>query len=192
MFINELSEKTQEKIIELLQKEEFSGVKKLPSAQEKKGSTAGIQFKKGLRVYQLVSTDLQDREDGLRVDFDYDSFMKTQYEEKTRHSISLKDAVEKAGSVEDGCKKLHWKITRVENLVSKHSPWIAELHTDYIYEVKIGDHMHILVNENDGAEGGLKVYAGTIDALWRMGTIPVSELFSDSELPVLLQKIEDN
>ena len=180
MFINELSEKAQTKILELLQEEEFVGVKKTETS---------IQFRKGIRLYELVSTNIEDQEDGLRVDFDYASFMSTQYEEKTRHSISLRDSVDKAGSVEDGCKKLHWKITRVENLVAKNTPWIAELHTDYIYEVKIGDHMHILVNENEGAQGGLKVYAGTIDALWRMGTASVNELLSDSNLPKLLKQL---
>lgn len=182
MFIHELTEKAKQKILSLLESEEFVSIKQ---------TTNTLSFRKGLRQYTLLSTNLQDHEDGLRIDFDYKAFMKAQYEEKTRHSVSLRDAVDKAGSVEEGCRKLHWKISRVENMLAKNSPWIAELHTDFIYEVKIGDHVHILVNENEeGAEGGLKVYAGSMDALWAMGTAQAEDLLLNSELPSLVQDLD--
>ena len=182
--IKELSEKKKQRILALLEQE---GYKKIQDHGRE------ICFQKGLRLYTLRSTDLTDSEDGLLVDFDYNAFMESQYEEKTRHTVSLSDAIEKKGSIEEACDYLGWKIGREQHFNKPNSPWIAELHTDFIYEVKVGDHTHLIVNENDSdANSGVKVYAGTMDALWLMGTEPVEDLLSGSELPALIKEIEQD
>jgi hypothetical protein len=181
--IKDLSEKKKKKILDLLEQEGFKKI-------HDNGNS--IEFSKGLRTYRLNSTDFNDQEDGLMIDFDYKSFMKNQYEEKTRHTVSLEDAIERRGSIEDACDDLEWNIVKEEHFNKSSSDWNADLHTEFIYEVKVGDHTYLIVNEtDDDSSSKVKVYAGTMDALWRMGTETAEELFSGSALPSLLKKIDE-
>lgn len=181
--VEELSDSQKQKISNLLDQE---GYKKINVGSR------SISFQKGLRQYELRSTALNDNEDGLIIDFDYPAFMKSQYEEKTRHTVSLKEAIEKKGSVEEACDYLGWKIQREEHFNKPDSAWKADLHTDFVYEVRVGDHIHLIVNETDAdGNAGAKVYAGTIDALWLMGSEDAESLLSGSNLPTLLSSFED-
>ncbi len=181
--VEDLSDKQKQKIYDLLEQEGFKKIKVDPRE---------ISFQKGFRNYTLRSLDLEDHEDGLLLDFDYKAFMKSQYEEKTRHTVSLKEAIEKKGSVEEACDYLGWKIQKEEHFNKPDSAWKAELHTDFLYEVKVGDHTHLIVNEiGEDGNAGVKVFAGTIDALWLMGSEGAFELLSGSNLPALLKTLED-
>lgn len=175
-LISELSKKQIEQIIETLQSDGFKNI------QLEQDSICFEEGDKVKRQYEIISTDLTDEDDlGVRMDFDYDKFLDKNYVHKSRHSVSLKDAIERNGSIEDACEDLEWEITQVKDLNKDNNQWYAGLHTDAIYEVKVGHSLHIIVNE--------EVYEGELARLWSMGNKSVAELLAGYNISNLLNKL---
>lgn len=178
-LINELSQKEIDQILEALTVDGFKNIKHLTSA---------ITFEEGHKVkrqYEIISTDLTNEDDlGVRMDFEYEKFLNKNYIHKTRHSVSLKDAIERCGSLEDACSELDWEIIQFKDLNKDDNQWHAGLHTDAIYEVKIGHALHIIVNE--------EVFEGELARLWAMGNKSVAELLAGYQISKVLQNLNQN
>lgn len=175
-LISDLSSKQIAKIVEALEEDGFKNIKV---------SETSISFEEGTRIkrdYEIMSTDLKNNEDlGVRMDFDFEKFMAQNYIHKTRHSVSLKDAVEKYGSIEDACTDLEWTITQVKDLNKNPESWHAGLHMDVAFEVSVGNSLHIIINE--------EVYEGELARLWAMGSKTVAELLAGYKISQVLNKI---
>lgn len=165
-LVRDMIEKEKFKIVEALKADGFTNI----DIQE-----PYISFQKGLRQFQLISTDINNKEDmGLRLDFKFDEFMQNNYEHKSRHTVSLSDAVERMGSIDEACEDLGWKVLQVKYLQKQNSGWKAGLHAEEVYELLIGSLKHIVV---DG-----EVYAGELSRLWLMGTTSADELLAGTRL----------
>lgn len=175
-LINELSSKQIDKIMEILLEDGFKNIEKQENS---------IHFEEGSKIkreYEIMSTDMRNEEDlGIRMDFDFDKFMAQNYIHKTRHSVSLKDAIEKYGSVEDACNDLEWKIIQVKDLNKDPESWHAGFHMDVVYEVLIGASLHIIINE--------EVHEGELARLWAMGNKTASELLAGYKISQYLNKL---
>lgn len=180
-----LSAKEKEKLVNLLKEEDFKYIKDHGSY---------LSFSKGMRNFELYSTDYEDHEDGLRVSFDFYEFLKEHYEEKTRHSVSLQDAIEAQGSIEDACEDLEWNIKRVENVLNHDSKWKADVFSEAIYEVEVNGIMHLILiepknNEENFEESQYVVYAGPFEPLISMGTKSAKEALPSSKLFSLIEAL---
>ena len=175
-LVSELSEKQVEKIIELLTEDGFKNIK---------ANENSISFEEGSRIkreYEIMSTDFTNDEDlGVRMDFDFEKFMAQNYIHKTRHSVSLKDAIEKYGSIEDACNYLEWRLMQVKDLNKDANSWHAGFHMDAIYEVSVGNSPHVIINE--------EVYEGELARLWAMGNKSAAELLAGYKISAYLHKI---
>lgn len=175
-MVSELSKKQIDLILETLEADGFKFIKV---------SEDIIHFAEGDKVkrhYEILSTDMDNKDDlGVRMDFDYEKFLEKNYIHKTRHSVSLKDAIERNGSLEDACEELEWELIQVKDLNKDDNQWHAGLHTDAIYEVKIGVAIHIIANE--------EVYEGDLARLWAMGSKSVRQLLSGYQISAVLDKL---
>jgi hypothetical protein len=175
-MVSDLSKKQIDLIVHTLEADGFKNIKL-------SGNT--ICFCEGDKVkrqYEIISTDMDNRDDlGVRMDFDYEKFLEKNYIHKTRHSVSLKDAIERKGSLEDACEDLEWELLQVKDLNKDDNQWHAGLHTDAIYEVQIGAATHIIANE--------EVYEGDLARIWSMGNKSVRQLLSGYNICSVLDKL---
>lgn len=170
-FVKEMSASEKKKILETLKVDGFKNIKDHGSY---------IEFCRGFREFRIYSTDLKDNELGVSVDFDFTGFLAEHYEIRTRHSVSLQDAIESQGSIEDACLYLEWRLERAENLQNRHSQWQADTHTDTIYEIKINEAPHVIINE--------EVYAGPIEPLLSMGKSTAEQLLAGTKILPLIKE----
>lgn len=175
-MISDLSKKEIDLILETLESDGFKNIKLSDNV---------ISFYEGDKVkrnYEIISTDMDNKDDlGVRMDFDYEKFLEKNYIHKTRHSVSLKDAIERNGSLEDACVELEWELIQVKDLNKDDNQWFAGLHTDAIYEVKIGVAIHIIANE--------EVYEGDLARIWSMGNKSVRQLLSGYKISSILDQL---
>lgn len=174
-LIKDLSDSKKNKIVETLTQDGFKNI----SIKEN-----CIRFEEGTKVrreYLLFSTDLDDDDLGVRIDFDFEKFMDQNYIHKTRHSVSLKDAVEAHGSIEDACLHLEWNMVQTKDLNKEPEHWHAGLHMDIIYEVIVSNIPHVIINE--------EVYEGPLTRVWSMGSKSARELLSGYKISALLDKM---
>jgi hypothetical protein len=175
-MVTDLTPKQIDLIVQTL---ETDGFKQIKVSEEQISFVEGDKVK---RHYEILSTDMDNKDDlGVRMDFDYEKFLEKNYIHKTRHSVSLKDAIERNGSLEDACVELEWELTQVKDLNKDDNQWYAGLHTDAIYEVKIGAAIHIIANE--------EVYEGDLARLWSMGSKSVRQLLSGYQISSVLDKL---
>ena len=180
-YIKEMSSKEVSKIIESL---ESDGFKKIQV------NKASINFELDYRIYQLISTNIQDDDDmGLRLDFKFEEFMNTAktndnkkaYSPKPRLSTTLNGTEMNPEAFEERLDKLGWEIVQVINLNSPNSSWKAGLHGDIIYEVKIGNTPHVIIKG--------QVFEGQLAPLLTMGSQTVEELLSGKKTYSLLKEL---
>lgn len=175
-LISDLTEKEISHIVEILTLDGFKNIKVTETS---------IIFSEGSKIkrdYELISTDLDNEDDlGIRMDFDFEKFMLQNYIHKTRHSVSLKDAIEATGSTEDACDKLEWKIVQVKDLNKDPHLWHAGLHADVMYELHIGTAPHIILND--------EVYEGDLSRLWSMGDKSARELLAGYRISSFLKNL---
>lgn len=175
-LISELKPSMVEKIIETLKDDGFKNIKLQNNI---------IYFEEGDKIkrkYEILSTELDNNDDlGVRTDFNFSEFLKTSYDIKTRHSVSLEEAINNHGSVEDACSYLDWKIIDVKDLNLNPELWNSSFHFDIVYSVIISNLPHIIVNDT--------VYAGELEKLLSMGSKTARQLLSGYKISHLLDKL---
>lgn len=173
-LISEIAQKKKEEIVALLKE---VGFKVNPKIDKK------ICFSLGFREFNLYSTDVKDTEFGLTTSINRDKFLKENYKEKTKHTISLRELIHnQEKSVEDACDKLGWEIKECKHLKdfelddSTEEP-LAEI----IYEVDIRELPHIILDD--------EVFEGELEPLMALVSVNNIEAFKEIAGEALLNKI---
>jgi hypothetical protein len=144
-----------------------------------------IEFAQGLRSFCLYSTDVDDSEFGLTTSFDIEQFLKLNYKEKPKHSISLKEYTQKQElSVEDGIEELNWEVTKSFNLndfnyISFNEDPIAES----LFQVNIRGLNHVILDED--------VFEGDLDLIISFLLLSPKECLIQMQKSELIEKIKN-
>lgn len=181
-LIKELSETKRNKIISLLKDAGF----KINHHNEYR-----IEFSKGFRQFTLNSTETDDNEFGLTTSFDIESFLKENYKEKPKHSISLKEQLykekkqpqESLYDIESAFKSLGWEVNNFYNykdfsLETFNEDPLAES----LYEVSIRELPHVIMDE--------LVFEGELSPLIAMARKRPQEIFKELGLSPILNEIK--
>jgi hypothetical protein len=140
------------------------------------------------RTFKLYSTDINSEDFGVIIGFNYSEFLEKNYEKKSRYGVSLNEIIETKGSVEESLKKLGWQLEKIINLV-ENIEWKSEVYSNIIYQVRISDNPHIIVEQED--EENFEVYEGNVSKLWAMGTESIEDLFSGKQIYSLLKRLNN-
>lgn len=179
-LIKELSEAKRNKIIELIKEAGFKILHK--------GNTR-IEFAKGYRLFTLNSTDTDDFEFGLTTSVDLEKFLKDNFKEKPKHSISLKEQLykkekqESLNDIETAFKNLGWKVLFFYDSTSATLDKFNEDPLgDSLYEVSIRELSHVVLEE--------EVFEGDIAPLLAMAKKKPKDIFEELNILGTLEKIK--
>jgi hypothetical protein len=142
-----------------------------------------ITFSSGFREFNLYSTDVVDTEFGLTTSINLDKFLKENYKEKTKHTISLRELIHnQEKSVEDACDKLEWEITDCKHLKDfEVDDETEEPLAEIIYQINIRDLAHIIIDD--------EVFEGELGPLMALISVNNIEAFKQMAGESLLNKI---
>ena len=173
-LMSEVSLKKKEDIAQQLKNAGFTVKPKL----DKK-----ITFSSGFREFNIYSTDVEDTEFGLTTSIYLDKFLKKNYKEKTKHTISLRELINnQEKSVEDACIKLDWIITDCKHLKDfETDDETEEPLAEIIYQVNIRDLPHIIIDD--------EVFEGELTPLISLISVNSIEIFKQMAGEELLNKI---
>lgn len=182
---DDLRENEIDQIIEALKNDGFENISKQPSS---------INFNKGYRNFELISTDINAEDMGIRIDFNKDILFENEnkneshkyfklksYQEKTRHSTSFSKTQSQFLDEEQSINAIDgWEMIESHN-IGIDDAWKAAIHTPTIYHVKIHGKDHVIINE--------KVYEGTPDIYLSMGKIDIETFFKNTQLVDVLTQL---
>lgn len=180
LLIKELSEAKKNKIIELIKEAGFKILHK--------GNTR-IEFSKGYRFFTLNSTDTSDFEFGLTTGINLEKFLKDNFKEKPKHSISLKEQLykkekqESLNDIETAFKNLGWTVTFFyDSTTATLDKFNEDPLGDSLYEVSIRDLSHVVLEED--------VFEGDIAPILALTRKKPQEIFEELNLMNVLEKIK--
>lgn len=135
-----------------------------------------IEFEMGFRQFVLQSTAIDDREFGLSMSVDIDSFVKKNYVFKEKYTTHLQDRITESNLlIDEACALMNWNV--VDHLSLKNmqiEEYSEEPVAENIYNVLIRNVNHIIVDDS--------VFEGNFIALKGFINLKITEFFSDKKM----------
>lgn len=143
-----------------------------------------IEFELGFRQFVLQSTDVNDKEFGLSMSVDIESFVKKNYVYKEKYSIHLQEKITESNLlVDEACSSMNWNV--IDHISLKNmqiEEFSEEPVAENIYNVLIRNVNHIVIDD--------VVYEGNFVALKGFITLKMADFFKDKELDDFINLIQ--
>lgn len=143
-----------------------------------------IEFSHGFRKFTLQSLDLSDKEFGLAMSIDLDSFLKKNYIYKEKYSLNLQDKIETQSLLTDeACSVLNWVVVDhipLDNIQMEE--YSEDPVAENIYQVLIRNVNHIIVDDS--------VFEGNIGSLRQFISLKMEDFFKDKNLTSFVEQLK--